>query len=119
MGRARGTGNYFASPIAGDGKVYLINEKGLLTVLKADGQWEAIADHDLPSEPWPRGRGRRQDLHSHRAGRVLLRSAVGSLHASRRPLSRPRDFRTRAVCAPPTRRSCVMKRRMWTARAKR
>jgi outer membrane protein assembly factor BamB len=47
MARARGTGNYYASPIAGDGKIFLINENGLLTVLKADGKWEAIADHDF------------------------------------------------------------------------
>jgi outer membrane protein assembly factor BamB len=47
MARARGTGTYFASPIAGDGKVYLISEKGVLTVLKADGEWEALAQHDF------------------------------------------------------------------------
>lgn len=47
MARARGTGNYYASPVAGDGKIYLINEKGVFTVLKADGKWEAIADHDF------------------------------------------------------------------------
>lgn len=30
--------NYYASPVAGDGKVYLASEKGLVTVLTADAQ---------------------------------------------------------------------------------
>lgn len=47
MARARGTGNYYASPVGGDGKVFLVNEKGVLTVLKAGGEWEALVDHDF------------------------------------------------------------------------
>jgi outer membrane protein assembly factor BamB len=45
--RAAGTGNYYASPIAGDGKVYLVSEKGVISVIKAAGDWSVISSHDL------------------------------------------------------------------------
>jgi len=47
LGRMRGTGNYYASPIAGDGKVYLLSENGVLTVLAAGGEGETLASHDF------------------------------------------------------------------------
>jgi outer membrane protein assembly factor BamB len=47
LARMRGTGNYYASPVAGDGKVYLVSEKGVLTVLKAGGEPETLASHDF------------------------------------------------------------------------
>jgi outer membrane protein assembly factor BamB len=47
MARARGTGAYFASPVAGDGKVYLVSEKGVLSILRAAGEWETLAQHDF------------------------------------------------------------------------
>lgn len=47
MGRARGTGAYLASPVAGDGKVYLLSDRGVLTVLKAGGEWESLASRDF------------------------------------------------------------------------
>ncbi|MCL4819124.1 MAG: PQQ-binding-like beta-propeller repeat protein [Vicinamibacteria bacterium] len=40
-------GSYFASPVAGDGKVYLLSEAGQVTVLKADPQWEILAVNAL------------------------------------------------------------------------
>lgn len=45
--RARGTGSYYASPVAGDGKVYLVSEGGVISVLKAAGEWSAISSRDL------------------------------------------------------------------------
>ena len=39
--RLRATQDYYASPVAGDGKVYLMNVNGDLTVLDAD-TWEEL-----------------------------------------------------------------------------
>ncbi|MDG1897774.1 MAG: PQQ-binding-like beta-propeller repeat protein [Fuerstiella sp.] len=47
QGRARGPGNYYASLVAGDGKVYLISERGVITVLTADRDWSILSSHDL------------------------------------------------------------------------
>jgi outer membrane protein assembly factor BamB len=38
---------YYASPVAGDGKLYFLSEEGKLTVVKAGPQWEVLATHDL------------------------------------------------------------------------
>lgn len=48
-GRARGGGNYYASAVAGDGKIYLISEDGVLTVLKAGADWSVISSHRFDS----------------------------------------------------------------------
>jgi outer membrane protein assembly factor BamB len=40
-------GEYYASPIAGDGKIYLVNLEGQVTVLKAGAQWEVLSTGDL------------------------------------------------------------------------
>lgn len=47
QGRARGRGNYYASLVAGDGKVYLASEPGVITVLKAGRQWDIISSYDF------------------------------------------------------------------------
>ena len=47
QGRVRGGGNYYASPVAGDGKLYLINEAGVLSVVRAAGAWELLSSHDF------------------------------------------------------------------------
>jgi outer membrane protein assembly factor BamB len=41
---------YFASPVAADGKVYLISNDGKVSVLKAGAQWEVLAVNDLGEE---------------------------------------------------------------------
>lgn len=46
-GRLPGGGNYFASPVAGDGKVFFASDKGSLTILQAVGEWEVIATREL------------------------------------------------------------------------
>jgi outer membrane protein assembly factor BamB len=38
---------YWSSPVAGDGKVYVLSEAGKLTVLRAGGDWEILAQNDL------------------------------------------------------------------------
>ncbi|MGH9968961.1 MAG: PQQ-binding-like beta-propeller repeat protein, partial [Pyrinomonadaceae bacterium] len=44
--------DYFASPVAADGKVFLLSASGKLTVLKAGAQWEILAVNDLGEECW-------------------------------------------------------------------
>jgi outer membrane protein assembly factor BamB len=36
-------GNYYSSPVAGDGKVYLLSERGELTVVSATADWRVLA----------------------------------------------------------------------------
>lgn len=38
---------YYASPVAGDGKIYLVSEKGLVAVLPPDGSLEPLVVNDL------------------------------------------------------------------------
>jgi outer membrane protein assembly factor BamB len=40
-------GEYYASPVAAGGKLYLVSKEGKLTVVKAGAQWEAEASVDL------------------------------------------------------------------------
>ena len=43
-------GEYYASPVAADGKVYLANTEGKITVLKAAAEWEVLAVNELNDE---------------------------------------------------------------------
>lgn len=43
---------YFASPVAADGKIFMVSESCKVTVLKADAQWEVLAMNDLDEECW-------------------------------------------------------------------
>jgi outer membrane protein assembly factor BamB len=43
-------GEYYASPVAADGKVYLANVDGRITVLKASAQWEILGVNDVGDE---------------------------------------------------------------------
>jgi len=38
---------YFASPVAADGKIFLLSHSGKVTVLKAGPQWEVLSVNDL------------------------------------------------------------------------
>jgi len=50
-GRSRDAlGEYYASPIAADGKVYLSSGEGKITVLSAGAQWEVLGVNDLGDE---------------------------------------------------------------------
>jgi outer membrane protein assembly factor BamB len=41
---------YYASPVAGDGKLYLASQSGILTVVKAQPEFEVLASHALEDE---------------------------------------------------------------------
>ncbi len=45
--RLRDLGNYYASPIAAAGHVYLASERGIVTVVTARGDWEIVSSHDF------------------------------------------------------------------------
>ncbi len=43
---------YYASPVAADGKIFMVSASGKVTVLKAGAQWEILATNDLDEEVW-------------------------------------------------------------------
>jgi outer membrane protein assembly factor BamB len=47
QGRAGGSGNYYASPVGGDGKIYTASGPGVVSVLRAGEQVEVISSHDF------------------------------------------------------------------------
>ncbi|MCI0491000.1 MAG: PQQ-like beta-propeller repeat protein [Blastocatellia bacterium] len=51
QGRLEGAiDKYFASPVAADGKVYLIGQGGAVSVLKAGGDWQILKVNELDDE---------------------------------------------------------------------
>ena len=53
MGRTTGAlEDYYASPVAADGKIFMVSASGKVTVLKAGAQWEILAMNDLGEECW-------------------------------------------------------------------
>jgi outer membrane protein assembly factor BamB len=47
QGRVAATGDYYSSPVAGDGKLYLLSQKGQLTVVSAQREWEQLSSTDF------------------------------------------------------------------------
>jgi outer membrane protein assembly factor BamB len=45
--RVGGMGNYFASPVAGDGKVYFASEPGMVSVLASEPEWKLLSSRDF------------------------------------------------------------------------
>lgn len=45
--RLAGLGGYYASPVAGDGKVYFASQQGTVTVVADQRLWELISSHDF------------------------------------------------------------------------
>ena len=43
---------YYASPVAADGKIFMVSGSCKVTVLKAGAQWEVLAMNDLDEECW-------------------------------------------------------------------
>ncbi len=70
QGRLRGAiDNYFASPVAGDGKVYIVSRSGMMVVLKAGGEQEILSVGELDDEVYatPALAGRRLYLRTRSA----------------------------------------------------
>src|SRR5262249_37440539 len=45
--RLPGAGSYYSSPVAGDGKIYVVNESGTLSVLQAGRDWKVLSTSDF------------------------------------------------------------------------
>jgi outer membrane protein assembly factor BamB len=45
--RVEGVGRYFASPVAGDGKVYLAGESGTVSIVASQKEWRFISSRDF------------------------------------------------------------------------
>jgi outer membrane protein assembly factor BamB len=43
----QGGRKFYASPVAADGKVFVVDTAGQMVVLRADAQWEVLATNDL------------------------------------------------------------------------
>ena len=50
--RAPNTGQYYSSPVMGDGKIYLINQRGRLTILSAHANWKVLGTADFGEEAY-------------------------------------------------------------------
>lgn len=50
--RLPGPGNYYSSPVAGDGKIYLLSEQGRLTVVSADADWRVLASSSFGEDAY-------------------------------------------------------------------
>jgi len=50
QGRISATGEYYSSPVAGDGKVFLFDKHGKLTVIEAASGWRELASADFGEE---------------------------------------------------------------------
>lgn len=48
--RIFGTANYYASPVAGDGKVYTVSQKGEVSVIQAGAEWKLLSRSRLGEE---------------------------------------------------------------------
>src|SRR5205823_13204091 len=45
--RLPGTGSYYSSPVAGDGKIYLLNVSGTLSVVQAGREWKLLSTSEF------------------------------------------------------------------------
>ena len=45
--RLPGMGNYYASPVAADGKIYFASELGVLSVVSAGSEWKVLAKYEF------------------------------------------------------------------------
>ena len=50
--RVSGLANYYASPVAGDGKIYLLSQRGELSVVSAEPEWRELASARFEEEAY-------------------------------------------------------------------
>jgi outer membrane protein assembly factor BamB len=50
--RLPGAGNFYSSPVAADGKVYVLNDRGRLTVVSAKPEWRVLATSDFGEDTY-------------------------------------------------------------------
>jgi outer membrane protein assembly factor BamB len=67
VGRLSDSTDYYASPVAGDGKIYLLDQRGRLSVIRAGRDWQVLSTSDF-----------NEDVYATPAiadGRIYLRTA--------------------------------------------
>jgi hypothetical protein len=74
-------GSYYSSPVAGDGKIYLLSERGRLTVVRAGRDWRVLSASDFEEDAYA--------TPALADGRVYLRTA-GHLYCFGLTLDGPR-----------------------------
>ncbi len=52
QGRVAGKSDYYASPVAGDGKIYLLSQRGELSVVSAAPRWEELSATRLEEDAY-------------------------------------------------------------------
>ena len=67
--RVPGVGSYYASPAAGDGKVYFASQSGTVSILSAEPAWKVISSHDFHEKIYAT-----PVLHQ---GRIYIRTEAG------------------------------------------
>jgi outer membrane protein assembly factor BamB len=50
--RLTGGGSYYSSPVAGDGKIYVLSERGRLTVVRAGRDWQVLSAADFEEDTY-------------------------------------------------------------------
>jgi len=53
MGRTPGGGKYFGSPVLGDGKIYFASDRGEVTVVSAEPEWEVLSSNTVGEPCYP------------------------------------------------------------------
>ncbi len=48
--RVPGSGQYYSSPVAGDGKIYLVDQRGRLSVVQAGRDWRVLSSSDFEED---------------------------------------------------------------------
>ena len=48
--RVQARGNYYSSPVGGDGKVFLVSQQGELTVISAQADWQILHTSEFQEE---------------------------------------------------------------------
>src|SRR5262249_4724559 len=51
-GRLRGSDSYYSSPVAGDGKIYLLSVRGTLSVVQAGRDWKVLSTSDFAEDSY-------------------------------------------------------------------
>lgn len=52
-GRISGRGDYYSSPVVGDGKIYICSQRGTVCVVSAEKEWEELASADFGEDIIP------------------------------------------------------------------
>ncbi len=87
---ARGKMKVYASPVAGDGKIYFASVEGRVAVVKADSQWEVLAVNDLEDEIYASPAIVAGRLYVRTRGRLYCFAAASPSATGPRPSSEPR-----------------------------